>query len=87
MKFKIVKDSQQVGSLSYIPAFLALYFFTITTAKILMAIPENINITAIIGVSFTALLIRLRQFDMIEYHSLDDYIDSQFIGEVARWKQ
>ena len=45
------------------------------------------KMAAQIGVSFTALLIRLRQFDMIEYHSLDDYIDSQFIGEVARWKQ
>ena len=45
------------------------------------------KMAAQIGVSFTALLIRLRQFDMIEYRSLDEYIDSQFIGEVARWKQ
>lgn len=45
------------------------------------------KMAAQIGVSFTTLLIRLRQFDMIEYRSLDEYIDSQFIGEVARWKQ
>jgi len=45
------------------------------------------KMAAQIGASFTALLIRLRQFDMIEYHPLDEYIDSQLIGEVARWKQ
>ena len=45
------------------------------------------KMAAQIGVSYTALLIRLRQFGLLEYHSLDEYIESQLIVGGGVWKQ
>ena len=40
------------------------------------------KMAAQIGVSFTALLIRLRQFKMLEYHPISEYIESALLTEV-----
>ena len=40
------------------------------------------QMAAQIGVSYTALLIRLRQFRWLDYHPLSEYIESTLLGEV-----
>lgn len=42
------------------------------------------KMAAQVGVSFTALLIRLRQFQMLEYHLISEYIESALLAEVSR---
>lgn len=41
------------------------------------------KMAAQIGVSYTALIIRMRQFDLLEYRPLEEYIEKQLLAEVA----
>ena len=45
------------------------------------------KMAAQIGVSYTALMIRLKQFNLLEYHSLDEYLESQLFVEDSVWRQ
>lgn len=40
------------------------------------------KMAAQIGVSYTALLIRLKQFQMLNYHSISEYVESKLMTEV-----
>lgn len=33
------------------------------------------------GVSFSAMQIRLRELDLLEYHPLDEYVEKNLLGE------
>ena len=41
------------------------------------------KMAAQIGVSYTALIIRLKQFNMLEYHTVDEYIEDKILPEAG----
>ena len=36
-----------------------------------------------VGVSFSAMQIRLRELDLLEYHPLDEYVEKNLLGDKA----
>ena len=43
----------------------------------------HIHMAAQVGVSFSAMQIRLRELDLLEYHPLDEYVEKNLLGGKA----